>query len=205
MRGPINPKYWLRGVKPGMEHQSGGTVTMGKWYCPDDECLASWHWGSGGSKRMLIFNDPDEGLQLVMIGDVTPEEEHMITCIKSAVLLEATVLITGEKVAIGVPAIINGIRWLNDQCEQTLLASNLPKVWRKAVRRETIQNTQIIPYCQRPQMSLSEYGITYCALQASDDTPAIDPAFCRRLLETLCYFYTFTGKPTSKGALATAF
>ena len=135
MRGPINPKYWLRGVKPGMEHQSGGTVTMRKWYCPDDECLASWHWGSGGSKRMLIFNDPDEGLQLVIIGDVTPEEEHMITCIKSAVLLEAIVLITGEKVEIGLPAIINGIRWLNDQCEQTLLASHLPKVWRKAVRR----------------------------------------------------------------------
>ena len=73
------------------------------------------------------------------------------------------------------------------------------------MHKETIQNRKIIPYCQHPQMSLSEYGITYCALQASDDTPVIDPAFCRRLLETLCYFYTFTAKPTSKGALATAF
>ena len=58
-------------------------------------------------------------------------------------------------------------------------------------------------------MSLDPQGYTkwqcYCALQASDDTPVIDPVFRLRLLETLCYFYTFTAKPTSKGALATAF
>ena len=64
---------------------------------------------------------------------------------------------------------------------------------------------RIIPYCQHPELSMSEYGGSFVAFQCSEDTPAITAAGRAHIFETLISFYDFSEcRPKNKGRMRSA-
>ena len=211
--GPFNPKYWLRCTKQAARDLAGGTTQHGYWHCPASGCLDRWSWKKGGCRRVLVLPDVDnsgddsgETKKQVVIGNVTTEQEHTITLLKSARLITTAVgtknLLEKE---IGIPALVDAIEKLNTECEGRLIASNLPRKTITAASANEIKNKQIIPYCEHSALSLSHPGLPYTAMVVNESTPVITDDDRQRLLDVLTCFYDLTEvKPKNAGALMNA-
>ena len=85
--------------------------------------MERWGWSAGGSKRLLLIPDAEDegGLKKVVIGDVSPQQEHTITLLKSAQLLLKATDKDNRTIKLGKQAILNAINRLNDKAEQRIL------------------------------------------------------------------------------------
>jgi len=204
---PIQSKHWLRCSKKAGQHLAGGTCQRGKWHCPKTKCLQRWNWASGGSKRVLLIPDSDDMTKLrkVVIGRVSPAQEHTITLLKGAQLvLHAFHKGSNRKVALGKQAVINGIKILNQRAGKRILSS-LEHITLKSANRQEIKRKGLIAYCEDSALSLSEPGQWYKALEVPSHTPELNDEDRQNLLDALCCFYDFSGsKPSSSGELRDA-
>ena len=71
--------------------------------------------------------------------------------------------------------------------------------------KEEIQKKGLYPYGEHRSLSLSQPGIVYNALQASETTPVISDEDRQSVLDALVCFYNFAGnKPRNNGELMKA-
>ena len=96
---PTKPNKWLRCTNKAMADKKGGTTEGGHWRCSRELCMERWGWSSDGSKRILLVTKVAEGdkppngdsveFEIAYIGEVTLQQEHTITLLKSAQLCKA--------------------------------------------------------------------------------------------------------------------
>ena len=79
--------------------------------------------------------------------------------------------------------LIRAIQQLNDECEKTRLNSNLYVVQVKAASLEQCKALGISPYCEDPELSLGNLGVTYNAIKVPKDTSWLPDDVRQRLLD----------------------
>ena len=208
---PIHPRYWLRATGIANQDVPGCTDGGGgKWHCSAQGCLKRWFWKTGGNKRILLLPEvkDDEGrfadLKMVVIGDTTREQEHTITLLKTAQLV-TRVEVRGRSIPVGTQALIRALDELNEKAEKRIMSSSLPKVRIRSATKEEMVQKGLFPYSEWRSLSLSQPGIVYNALQASETTPVISDEDRQSVLDALVCFYNFEGnRPRNKGELRDA-
>ena len=91
---------------------------------------------------------------MVLIGQTTPADEHIITLLRSGKLLEQVMTATGGTLDLGASALLRAIHNLNASVESRLI-SVLSKTNTKACSVDEIRRLGVIPYCEDKRQSLA--------------------------------------------------
>ena len=142
---------------------------------------------------------------MVLIGNCTPEEEHIITLLRAGTLIQDIwSRKRNTKVEIGIDALVRAIGLLNDKAEERLVKAFIG-VPQKACLKEEGLALNCIPYCEDERLSLQYFGTTYKSIAIPADTPTISEESRQMLLDTLCCFFNMDhAKPKNSGALRNA-
>ena len=141
---------------------------------------------------------------MVLIGDTSHEQDHTITLLKSARLLEEAWTHLGEKVKLGVPAIVNAIDQINDRAEDQILSA-FPAQTTKSASFQEIYAKGCFPYHELGSLSLSRPGIVYKSVWVPPDATAISEKKREEILDALVCFYDMEDcKPANNGELMAA-
>ena len=94
---------------------------------------------------------------------------------------------------------------MNEKAEKRIMSCSLPNIRIRSATKEEIVQKGLHPYCEHRSLSLSQPGIVYNALQASETTPVISDEDRQSVLDALVCFYNFANnKPKKKGELRDA-
>ncbi|CAK0815940.1 unnamed protein product [Prorocentrum cordatum] len=187
---PVKSKFWLRCVKSQHRHEPGKDAEGGHWRCPFEGCLEKWTWGAAGKLRVILIPEVEgSGLQKMVIGATSESQEHTITLLKSAKLLETVKREDGSIQQIGTAALVAAIKKLNEEAQGQVLASGLQVHNKRTAGKVEIKNKGLFPYCSDPALMLGHPGATCRALHLPPDTPAISPGFLQEVLDVLVCFY----------------
>ncbi|CAK0855010.1 unnamed protein product, partial [Prorocentrum cordatum] len=161
---PVHPKFWLRCVKAQHRHTPGCTEQRGDWRCPFEGCLQLWTWDTAGKLRAILVpetNAHDSRMQMMVIGATSPSQEHTITLLKTARLLEAVQRADGPIQQLGKPALVAAVKQLNEEAYGRALAPGLE-----------LRNKRT-----DPALSLGNWGATCKAMHLPPSTPVMDPGY----------------------------
>ena len=138
---------------------------------------------------------------MVVIGDASAEQEHLITILRGAQLILEYTKADGSKTKLGRTAIVEAIERLNDTCEERIL-SCMPTIKKQTATVEEIKSRQVFTNCEDTGLSLGNPGIVYKALDVPEDTPVLCDQDRQQLLDVLCCFYDLSNnQPANKGVL----
>ena len=111
----------------------------------------------------------------------------------------------GRSIPVGTQALIRALDELNEKAEKRIMSSSLPKVRIRSATKEEMVQKVLFPCSEWRSLSLSQPGIVYNALQASETTPVISDEDRQSVLDALVCFYNFAdNKPKNKGELRDA-
>ena len=192
---PVHPKFWLRCVKAQYRHTPGCTEQHGDWRCPFEGCLHLWTWGAAGMLRTILVpetNAYDSRMQKMVIGATSPSQEHTITLLKTAKLLETVQRADGSIQQLGKPALVAAIKQLNEEAYGRVLASGLELHNKRVAGKKELREKGIYPYCEDPALSLGNPGATCKAMHLPPSTPVMDPGYLQEVLDVLVCFYDFS-------------
>jgi hypothetical protein len=159
---PLKSSGWYRLIKSTVNtDQVGLSVdSCGHWAC--GACCARWSWGTGGARRLMIINGPDEPLYL-FVGELNSLQENTVKFLKAAQMLQKI-----GNAAINKDTVLKTIMQLNDEVQQKLLHL-------KEVRSFTSINPathdrawQFKVYCEHEALSLRGPGRQFFALDLKE-------------------------------------